>query len=117
MTIKEAKRIDGGNVGKMAMYMLTSDPAVSKVKDLVGQHMRPEAYAFYEDVNADGVITEVLAVTDGEKTVATVSDTFKREFERCLECAAGAPFEIELITGKSKNGRDYVSCRMVWVEE
>lgn len=117
MQIKEAKKFDGSELTKMERYALTSDPAIKTAQDIVGQKLRVKAWAIYEDNANDGSVAEVLSITDGAVTIGTISATFRREFEKCAEVADGAEFEIEVFSGTAKSGRDFVSCRLIWVDE
>ena len=117
MKILEAHTITGTELTKMQRYALTSDPETASAQSVVGERIKPVAWLIYLDVNAKGEEQEILSVTDGDKTFATISSTFKREFARCVEVADGAAFEIEVISGTANNGREYVTCRLVWVDE
>lgn len=94
-------------------YKLTMDPTIGKMKDAIGSRLSIEAWAVYEDTNSDGKEQTILSILtkDGE-VFATNSPTFLREFQRLNELFedAGETVEaVEVVSGTSKNGREYIT--------
>lgn len=96
-------------------FMLTSAPNMKKMQSAENSILEVAAYALFTDVNRkDGTINEVLSVLtpDGE-IFASISPTFKEDFFRIVEFFSNAGETIPNITvvsGKSKNGRSFISC-------
>lgn len=109
-----------GELTIMEQYQLTMSPKIQRIKDCAGQRFDVGTWCFYEDIDKkSGDIKEILSMMTPEGEVfATNSDTFKNDFKdilSLLESAgmAGMLFSIEVITGKSKAGRDFFTCAFV----
>lgn len=99
---------------KRESYKLTLDPAIKKMKDFIGVQIEVAAYCLYKDVNRDGKEVEVLSIMDKDGGVcATNSETFKRNFMNIVELMDGEEFAIEIISGESKAGREFITCTLV----
>ena len=99
---------------KRESYKLTLDPSIKKMKDFIGVQIEVSAYCFYKDVNKDGKEVEVLSIMDKDGGVcATNSDTFKRDFMNIADLMDGDDYTIEIIRGKSKAGREFITCTLV----
>lgn len=99
---------------KRESYKLTLDPSIKKMKDFIGVQIEVSAYCFYKDVNKDGNEVEVLSIMDKDGGVcATNSDTFKRDFMKIAELMDGEEYTIEVISGQSKAGREFITCTLV----
>ena len=99
---------------KRESYKLTLDPAIRKMKDFIGVQIEVAAYCLYKDVNRDGKEVEVLSIMDKDGGVcATNSETFKRDFMNIAELMDGEEYTIEIISGQSKAGREFITCTMV----
>lgn len=97
------------------IYKLTMNPNATKMKEVAGQRLEVAAYAVYEDVDKkSGELQNILAIKTPEGEVfATNSRTFIEEFEKMVDFFGGYDMRvdaIEVITGTSKAGRDYISC-------
>lgn len=96
-------------------YRLCMGDGSQKMIDAIGQTMELRAWALYEDVDkATGEVHEVLSIAneDGE-IFSTVSRTFIETFTGMMEFFEAFGETVAAITitgGKSKNGRQYVSC-------
>ena len=86
---------------KREFYKLTLDPAIKKMKDFIGVQIDVSAYCLYSDVNKDGGVC------------ATNSDTFKRDFMNIAALMDGEDYTIEVISGQSKAGREFITCTLV----
>lgn len=99
---------------KRESYKLTLDPAIKKMKDFIGVQIDVAAYCLYKDVNKDGKEVEVLSIMDKDGGVcATNSETFKRDFMNIANLMDGDDYAIEIISGQSKAGREFITCTLV----
>ena len=98
------------------VYNLTMNPETRKMKDFVGSEIEIAAWAIYEDVDKKtGEVHNILSILtpDGE-VIGTNSATFMDELERMTELFSQYGEEVhavEVIGGKSKNDRDYITCK------
>ena len=99
---------------KRESYKLNLDPSIKKMKDFIGVQIEASDYCFYKDVNKDGKEVEVLSIMDKDGGVcATNSETFKRDFMNIAELMDGEEYTIEIISGQSKAGREFITCTLV----
>lgn len=94
-------------------YDLTMNPKTQKMSSAKGSVLEIAAACIYEDVEAkSGEIRTVLSVQTPEgETFATNSATFREDFERMLDLfGAEGLTAIEVISGYSKAGREYITC-------
>lgn len=99
---------------KRESYKLTLDPSIKKMKDFIGVQIDVAAYCLYKDVYKDGKEVEVLSIMDKDGSVcATNSATFKRDFMNIVDLMDGEDYKIEVISGQSKSGREFVTCSLV----
>lgn len=97
------------------IYKLTMNPNATKMKEVVGQRLEVAAFAVYEDVDKKtGEPQNILAIKTPEGEVfATNSPTFIEEFEKMVDFFGDHDMRvdsIEVFTGTSKAGRDFISC-------
>lgn len=109
-----------GELTIMEQYQLTMSPKIQRIKDCTGQRFEVAKWCIYEDLDKkSGETKEILSMMTPEGEVfATNSDTFKSDFESILSLLEGAGmagtlFSLEVITGKSKAGRDFFTCAFV----
>lgn len=99
-------------------YDMTESIGIQKLSTAAGQILEPVAYVLREDTNSDGEINEIVSIKDQDGTVyATNSKTFVREFKKVLDCVKddfAQVHHIEVVQGRSKNNRTYISMR--WVD-
>ena len=99
---------------KRESYKLTLDPSIKKMKDFIGVQIEVAGYCLYKDVNRDGKEVEVLSIMDNDGGVyATNSETFKRDFMNIADLMDGECYSIEIISGQSKAGREFITCTLV----
>ena len=95
------------------LYLLTMSPKASCMKNHVGERIEVSAWLIFEDVDKkSGEVHEVLSVlTPENETVSTISQTFMADF---LDMANlfNNDFAFEVVSGKSKAGRDFVTCAL-----
>ena len=93
------------------VYLLCMQSSVNKMSDADGQVLELDAWALYEDVNSKGEAQEVLSLLTKDGDVfATISETFKREFEKMADHFKERLVKIKVISGTAKNGRTYITC-------
>ncbi len=99
-------------------YDMTDSVGIQKLSTAAGQILEPVAYVMREDTNANGEINEIVSIKDKDGTVyATNSKTFTREFKKVLDYVHddfAQVHHIEIVPGRSKNNRPYISMR--WVD-
>lgn len=95
------------------VYKLTKSKKNVSVKDLEDNtEISPADWLVYEDVNKNGEEVEILSILCKNGEVVTAqSPTFKESFFDMVE-AFGNDFTCQKISGKSKNGREYVDCEL-----
>lgn len=99
---------------KRIIYKMTATKSLA-VKDLEPYEVfTPVRYCLYNEVNRKGEENEILSILDESGTViATISETFKRDFFSIADLMGGDEFSIKIIHGTTKAGRDFVTCEMV----
>lgn len=100
---------------KKVIYQMTKAKSTS-VKDLNDSDtITPVRFCLYKDVNnKDGVEKEILTILDeGGTVVGTISPTFKRDFLEIADLMGEDKYEIMIVKGTSKAGREFVSCELV----
>lgn len=99
---------------KKEVYQMTMSPKIQKISDNKGVVIDVAAYCFYSDEKADGKTVDILSVMDADGSIyATNSPTFRDDFERICAIMDGEDFSIEVISGTSKAGREFVTCALV----
>lgn len=99
---------------KKEVYQMTMSPKIQKISDNKGVVIDVAVYCFYSDEKADGKRVDILSVMDADGSIyATNSPTFRDDFERICEIMDGEDFSIEVISGTSKAGREFVTCALV----
>lgn len=95
-------------------FLLTKNPNIEKVSDHTGECILVDKWLLYEDVNPEtGEVMEILSFMNEEKNVyATNSKSFKEMFLDIVEIMQGQNFTLQLISKKSKNGRNYQTCTL-----
>lgn len=94
------------------LYNLTKSRKAMKMSDADKQILSIAAWALYEDADkTSGEVREVLSIltTDGD-VLSTISETFKNDFLDMFDMFGEELKKIEVVTGKSKNNRTYVTC-------
>ena len=95
------------------LYYLTMSPKADSVKNHVGERIKVSAWVVFEDVDKKtGEVHEVLSVLTPEYEVfSTISPTFRADFKDMAELFNN-DFAFEIISGKSKAGREFVTCAL-----
>ena len=93
------------------LYLMLKNPDSVKMSDAKGQTLHPEAYVLFDDVNqGTGEVVHILIIRSNGKVYATNSASFIREFDMIVEAFGDDMPDIEVTTGKSSKGRQYISC-------
>ena len=99
------------------LYALTQDPDREKLTAVKGAILTLESWVIYTDVSSKGDEVTLLALTtDDGKTYCTNSVTFCNDFGHAVEMYKqfGEEFtKIQVVTGTSKNDREYIACKVV----
>lgn len=114
----EIMRQSSENLTKKEIFLMTKNQNIKTMKSLDnGQKLTVKHWVQFTDVNGTGEKVEILSIMDeSDMVVATNSQSFRDMFfdivgimgENELE-----GFTIEKIGGKSKAGRDFVTCALV----
>lgn len=102
------------DIDERTAYQLTREPNVKKMIEAAGSILNPEAFVLYEDADAkSGEIKKVLTIKCDNEIFGTISSTFINAFMDAADYFKGTPGPIEIVTGETKNGREYVTCKIV----
>ena len=95
------------------LYLLTMSPKADSVKNHVGDRIDVAAWLLFEDVDKKtGEVHKVLSVlTPENEVVCTISPTFQSDFMDMAELFHNE-FAFEIISGKSKAGREFITCAL-----
>lgn len=99
------------------LYKLVQSPERKKLTDIKGQTITLVKWVLYTEPDKDGKEMKLVSLTTADGTVyCTNSATFFHSFESAVVLFAqfGEELhEIQVATGTSKNGRDYIDCVVV----
>lgn len=99
------------------LYALTQAPDREKLTNVKGMTLTLESWVLYTDVNNKGdEVTLMAMTTDDGHAYCTNSATFCKDFGNAVDMYKqfGEEFtRIQVITGTSKNGREYIACKVV----
>lgn len=101
-------KISDNNMDKITKYNLITGNGADGLKSAAGSIIEIAAYVVNE-LDDDNLKLSLVTV-DGEMFVTT-SQTCIRDFLNICEAFDDALPPIEFFTGKSKKGRDFLSCR------
>lgn len=104
-----------GDFTAKELYRMTKDAKIQKMRDAANSTLRVEAWVHYTDQDDKGKEHDVVSIKDRDTGIvyATNSPTFCRTFIEMLEILSSAGEEldeIEIITGTSKGGREFITC-------
>lgn len=97
---------------KKEAYLMVHNQATKKLKDTVGMVFGVDMWALIKNVDDEtGSESTILTLktSDGD-FYATNSATFIKEFNNIVEIFGAELPDIEVLSGTSKNGRDFISC-------
>ena len=98
------------------LYALTQAPDREKLTAVKGATLTLKSWVLYTDVNKGDEVTLLAMTTDDGKAYCTNSSTFCKDFGNAVEMYKqfGEEFtKIQVVTGTSKNGREYIACKVV----
>ncbi|HBF68209.1 MAG TPA: hypothetical protein DDW20_02675 [Firmicutes bacterium] len=100
---------------KKDIFMLTKNQSIRTVKSLSnGTKINVCHWVEFKDTNASGEIVEILSMMDEDGSCyATNSKAFKEMFADIVTIMDGESFTIEKLGGKTKAGRDFVTCGLL----
>lgn len=102
------------DLNKKELYQMTKSPKIQKMSDNKGVVIDVAAYCFYTDEKNDGKSVDIVSIMDNDGAVyATNSPTFMSDFEDICDIMEGEDFSIEVISGTSKAGREFITCALV----
>ena len=95
------------------IYLLTMSPKADSVKNHVGERIEVSAWLLFEDVDKkSGEVHSVLSVlTPDNEVFSSISPTFQSDFMDMAELFHN-DFAFDVISGKSKAGREFVTCAL-----
>ena len=95
------------------IYLLTMSPKADSVKNHIGERIDVSAWLIFEDTDKkSGEVHSVLSVlTHDNEVFSTISPTFQSDFMDMAELFQN-DFAFEVISGKSKAGREFVTCAL-----
>lgn len=95
------------------LYLLAMSPKTESMKKHVGERIDVSAWLLFEDVNKkSGEVHSVLSILTPENEVfSTISPTFQSDFMDMAELFHN-DFAFEVISGKSRAGREFVTCAL-----
>lgn len=106
-------------LSKKETYKMTLDPAIQKLSLAKGSVIAVDAYCSYSDEKVDAQNGEVKTVNilsilaDDGTVYATNSASFQKDFGNICDIMDGEKFEIKVISGTSKAGREYITCTLI----
>lgn len=96
---------------KKELYNLTMSPKTQKMTTAKGSILEVAAWCLYDDVDKEGEVRRVLSIQTPEGEIfATNSATFQDDFFRMVDLFDGVVTTIEVISGTSKGGREFIDC-------
>ena len=103
------------DLDKRTQYKLMKSPMVKKMSDAVDSVIEVKAWLAYTDLDSKtGEQREILTIetVDGEM-FGTVSAKFRREFADIVTFFGDDVGAIQILGGKSKAGRDFITCAVI----
>lgn len=102
------------NLTKIDVYNMTEGDT-EKLSEAAGEDLKIGAWIIGEDEDQRGNVRKVLVIKEaGEDGLiyGTISETFITKFEKALD-EVGEINVIRVTSGTSKNGRDFISMKLV----
>lgn len=100
-------------LSKKETYLMMNNQATKKLRDAVGTQLCVTMWAKFEDVDDNDPEKRMVILsikTDDGDYLATNSATFIKEFEKIVDIFDEELPDIVIISGTSKNNREYISC-------
>lgn len=103
----------GEDVAGKVLFALTKSPNICKMSDAVGEKFTVKAWVIYEDEDKKDreKVNTILSILDEGGTIrATNSQTFREMFVDITQIMGNTGFEISVVNGTSKAGREFITC-------
>lgn len=99
---------------KVEEYLMTLSGDITSVKDVAdGTKIAVDGYLFFEDVKKDGEAVRIMSIiTPDKKVYSAQSATFREAVTDIAACMGDEKFTIIKKSGKTKNGRDFVTATL-----
>ena len=99
---------------KVEEYLMTLSNDIVSIKDVPdGTKIAVDGYIVFEDVKKDGEVVEIFSIiTPDKKVYSAQSATFRENVIDIAMCLGKEPYPIIKKSGKTKNGRDFVSAAL-----
>lgn len=92
-------------------YTLTRGANVKKMSEAVGSRLELAAWMIRDEVTSTGELMRILSVkTTDNEYFSTNSPVMIREFDAIRECFNGAMPAIQVLQGRSRSNRTYITC-------
>lgn len=102
----------GDNISKKDMFNMTQGSS-NKMSDSVGEVIELAAWILYETEDSKGNPVIALSVQELNGLISsTISATFIKQFNAIREFMGDEPFNIKVVSGTSKNNREYITCEI-----
>lgn len=105
------------NLTTKERYDLVRNPSTEKMSDHVGETLSVDKFMVREEERGDTAeIVRIVSIQCGDKFVATNSAVFCKEFTAILDMCEESGEElhhIEVTTGHSKKGREFITCTYI----
>lgn len=107
----EILRMSREDLSKKDKYFLVTSPEIKKMKELAGESIELIDWIIYNTVDREtGETYKVLSISTAKGTFATNSPTMIESFEQIIECFDNDFKVINIFTGKSNKGREFLMC-------
>lgn len=109
----------GREANSREKYAMTKSQLIGKMSEHKDEILTVENWCEYHDTDSKGEVKKLLSIMTPDGIVlATVSETFQRDFSDILDVLTDnnepeTGFDIKVITGTSKNNREFVTCTLV----
>lgn len=99
-------------LNKKTAYKMMRSPEIKKMMDADGSILELVSWVLYNDTDEQtGEIKEVLSILTADMEMfGTISPTFIKDFKEIADYFGDDVGNIKVISGKSKNGRTYITC-------
>lgn len=98
-------------------YDLTRNPTTENMSNHIGEIIAVKKFMIREEERGDtGEVSTIVSIFDGEKSYATNSMVFCREFDAITMMAEESGENvnhIQIVQGMSKKGRPFVTCAYI----
>lgn len=112
ITIKYTSR----ELSKVERYRMTLDNGIVSCKDLEdGTQIAVDAFCEFEDEKENGDVETVFSILSKDgKVYACTSKTFARNVKEIADAFDGEDYTIVKLSGKTKNGKDFIMAGLAY---